>query len=147
MKAIIGFILYVIVLAGTIVIGEGMSGFRPFLLAETMAQVVLGTAVVVLFTFPLKTIRETIKVIFSGNPEADKEAKVRACDLFHMAARYGLTLGIIATMFGVILTFFSVTEVNVVPIKLGFALTGLFYGFLVYLFFDLLENRIKNYRA
>jgi flagellar motor component MotA len=147
MKAIIGFILFIFVLAGTLVMGEGLFGLRPFIAAEPVFLVVSGTAVIVLFTFPLKTILESIKSLFSGNPEADKEAKTRACDLFRTAAHLGLAMGAITTILGVILVLYSIMDFNRLPIRMALALTGLFYGSLLYVFFGALENQIRHSRA
>ena len=145
MKAIIGFIIFLAAFFTAIILGEGMSGLRPFIMAESLLLVFLGTAIIMFFTFPLKTILESVWALFTGKPE--NEAKARACELFHAAANTGCVIGILVTISGIILILSSTLDINMLPIRFAFVLTALFYGLLLYVFFKALETHVKHSSA
>ncbi|MBI5743285.1 MAG: hypothetical protein HY952_01925 [Elusimicrobia bacterium] len=144
MKAIIGYVLFLAGLTWLIVIGEGWPGMKPFMMVETLRMVLLGTAVTVVFSFPFKTLRESIELLFSRNAVADKDRKNGACDLFHAAADSGLVTGFIVTLWALITLFLSTKEgIAVTFVKTACALTALLYGFLLYVLFGLIERQVK----
>ena|SRR3989338_7886084 len=147
MKAIIGFILLLVVLSGSIFTGEGMSALRPFLMAETMLATVLGTAVILVFTFPLKIIMESYRSLSGGIAESDNEMRNRVCELFHAAAHIGSSVGVIVALYGIILVLINIADMSRLPIRLAFALTALFYGFLISICFSAFERYIKYHRV
>ena len=56
MKAILGYVLFLFVISCILFTGEGWQGLKPIMLVESIMMVVLGTAVIVFFSFPLKTV-------------------------------------------------------------------------------------------
>ncbi|OGR56475.1 MAG: hypothetical protein A2X36_11180 [Elusimicrobia bacterium GWA2_69_24] len=101
----------VLLLVLVIFISEGPLGFRPFLNLEALAIVVLGTAALMGSAYPLRELF------------APRSAAAAA-----YAARCSVAMGLLGTVFGMILVLSSVVDIVEVPRRIALALTSLLFG-------------------
>lgn len=107
-----GFILFLMVFA--IYLGEGWSGFKPFLNLEAILLVFGGTFLLTWTAYPLKEIFKP------SRPE-----------VLLYAAGCAAAMGALTTVLGMVLMLSSIDDVAQVPKRMALAFMGLFYGLIL----------------
>ncbi|MBI5881521.1 MAG: hypothetical protein HZB91_00220 [Elusimicrobia bacterium] len=114
----------------TVLMQEGMMGFRPFLNLEAVLLVVGFSFLMLWVSHPLKDVGKALWAASCGVPLTEGEA-LRARAILLAASDSAMSAGFLVTVLGVILLLSSVEDVVQVPRRLALALTALFYALLL----------------
>ena len=129
----------------SILLSEGVYGFRPFMNLEAIILVGLGTLLCLWTAYPLREIYHALKAAISRAGAPDDAEAERYSSILRFAANTSVGLGALTSLLSTILMLASIEDVSQVPRRLALALASLFFSLVLSeIIFMPLSRRVRE---